>query len=177
MSVCPLILISMNPDLSFLEQLMILCCQCCSSATRGPFQREALRVLLAYVSCPLFPRAYCHCLAGETSLPAGTCSGVSRHAWSMCFSMMSWDDLLAHEMSRVLGSWNPQPQVRKCGDRSHGFTKISCDFCDLCPLTQQIYYSQTIIFETITNLTRNFLKIAFFPAHFENTKCHKSYEK
>ena len=38
-------------------------------------------------------------------------------------------------------------------------------------------YSKIIIFRKITNLTRNSLKMSFFPGHFERTKCLKNYEK
>ena len=38
-------------------------------------------------------------------------------------------------------------------------------------------YSEIIIFGKITNLTRNSLKMSFFPGHFESTKSLKNYEK
>ena len=38
-------------------------------------------------------------------------------------------------------------------------------------------YSEIINFGKITNLTRNSLKMSFFPGHFESTKSLKNYEK
>ena len=38
-------------------------------------------------------------------------------------------------------------------------------------------YSEIIIFGKITNLTRNSLKMSFFPGDFESTECLKTYEK
>ena len=38
-------------------------------------------------------------------------------------------------------------------------------------------YSEIIIFGKITNLTRNSLKMSFFPGHFESTKSLKNDEK
>ena len=38
-------------------------------------------------------------------------------------------------------------------------------------------YSEIIIFERITNLTHNCLKISFFPGHFESANYVKNYEK
>ena len=38
-------------------------------------------------------------------------------------------------------------------------------------------YSEIIIFGKITNLTRNSLKMSFFPGHFESTKSLKYSEK
>ena len=38
-------------------------------------------------------------------------------------------------------------------------------------------YSEIIIFGKITNLTRNSLKMSFFPGHFESSKPLTNYEK
>ena len=38
-------------------------------------------------------------------------------------------------------------------------------------------YSEIVIFGKITNLTRNSLKMSFFPGHFESTNSLKNYEK
>ena len=38
-------------------------------------------------------------------------------------------------------------------------------------------YSEIIIFAKITNLTRNSLKMSFFPGHFKRAECLGNYEK
>ena len=53
------------------------------------------------------------------------------------------------------------------------FLDIPCDTKLL--LTKN--YSEIIIFGKITNLTRNSLKMSFFPGHFERTKFLKNSEK
>ena len=62
-------------------------------------------------------------------------------------------------------------------------TRKRCDSCAQVALPSDTKllltknYSEIIIFGKITNLTRNSLKMSFFPGHLESTQSLKNYEK
>ena len=82
----------------------------------------------------------------------------------------------------IVQSWTPNGNLARQGStiRAKIITALLILFLELITSDTKLLltknYFEIIIFGKLTNLTRNSLKMSFFPGHFESSKSLKNYE-